>query len=91
VALSAYSRQRLAVMLGSQPQANELADIIDAQTGTVGADMKRRLQLALGPLAGATAATKFAAGATLTDYVEGELTKAIGETAAKEIIALQDA
>lgn len=91
MAQSDFTRRKLAAALGSQPQADALVTIIDAQTGTVGLDLQRRLNMVMGANIGTVAGTKFAAGATLTDMVEGKLTQVVGETAAKEIIAAQDA
>jgi hypothetical protein len=91
MAQSVYTRRRLANALASQYAANQLVTIIDAQTGTLSGDLKRRLKCVLGETQGTVAATKFAAGATLTDPVEQKLSQIIGETATAEIVAAQDA
>ena len=90
MALSAYTRRKLAVALGSQSAANALVTIIDAGSGTVSQDSQRRLQEALGSIPEGTAlATKIAADSALTDPLEQRMNASMGHTATAEITAVQ--
>lgn len=89
MAQSDYTRRKLAVALGSQSAASALVTIIDAGTGTVAQDTKRRLWQQLGVTEANVFAAAAAADTSLTDPVEGKLTQVIGETATKEITAEQ--
>lgn len=85
MAISDYTRLKLATAVGSHAAADAILDVIDADGGTLDADSTRRLQLVLGVTEGNALVTDIDADSTMADPLPGKLTQIIGGTAASEI------
>lgn len=88
-ALSKYTRQRLAVGLGSQSAAKDLADIVDAGSGTLKVSTFRRVVTGMGDAkAAALLQTAVNAGSSISGSVQRKLALMVGDNgAAREIAA----
>jgi len=90
MALTAHTRRRLAVALGSESIADQVVDIVDAGTGSLSADGSRRIWDMLGdtPM-GVVLATAITGDTELTSLQKGKLTQVLGSTAMADINAHQ--
>ncbi len=88
--LSTRTRRILGTGLGSTGIAKQVADVIDAGSGTLGVNAKQRIRIAVGSKHLADQIiTKIQAGTALTGTQQTALRKAIGDgNAAKEIATI---
>jgi hypothetical protein len=90
MALTNHTRRQLAVALGSESLADQVADIVDAGSGTLSDDAKRRIWNMLGSTAtGVVLATAIAGDTTLTSYQKDKLTRLLGATALADVSSHQ--
>lgn len=83
--LSQYTRRKLSYALGSNTAADDLADIVDAGSGTMKVFTARRLIVAMGRKAGTLMKTAVNAGTAIGDFTQRRLAMAIGQGPANEI------
>ena len=92
MALSMFARDRLSHGLADNAAGKEVADVIDAVSGTLTATTKRVL---VNAIANRKAATLFAtavnAGTSINGFTRRHLTNIIGHAAAAEIAAALEA
>lgn len=83
--LSQNARRRLGYALGSHGAADDLADVVDAGTGSIEAFTERRLIVAMGRTAGVAMKTAVNASSALSDFTQRRLAVAVGQGVANEI------
>lgn len=88
MALSAYARQGLDVGLANKGDSDEIADIIDADTGTVGAGATVRVLNAFGKVDAAhfLAVVNSGAGGAPAGFTEQRIRQLCGFARGQEII-----
>lgn len=86
MAISAFTRRKLAAALGSQSAANAVVTILDNGSGTVSEADKSRIANSIGSYTtGNNIVTKLQTDASLTSLQVSKLTQVLGETASDEV------